>query len=375
MPRLSDQLISKLKQPKTSTERFFVRDTLLNGFSVRVSSKSISFVLHKQQNKSRKLIVIGTYPFESCEQARIKAFDLLQGKPLVTVTQPTPQLGKTAKQLFTDYANSRKLAASTVTDLVERCPRLLGDYADKPASELDQVAFEVIYRKLIADNRASSARLLARYVSAVWNWESLPNPTTNLARRTGMAPTKSNAKEARLEKYQISTFNTALTKLTPELKTSVLVALFTGMRRSELQSLTSSNLCHDTKSIKLTTTKSKKPHLLPVGDVTWSLLSNLSPLANQPLLTIPDRIPKAIHDLGLSWHDLRRSCGSLLSELGADLAVIKRILNHTTGNDITLKHYLHFSNETIRKWLNELECLILSEPPTPLEDTTTSPHS
>ncbi|OZB48546.1 MAG: hypothetical protein B7X60_03720 [Polynucleobacter sp. 39-45-136] len=48
MPRLSDQLISKLKQPKTSTERFFVRDTLLNGFSIRVSSKSITFVLHKQ---------------------------------------------------------------------------------------------------------------------------------------------------------------------------------------------------------------------------------------------------------------------------------------------------------------------------------------
>ncbi len=75
MPRLSDQLISKLKQPKTSTERFFVRDTLLNGFSVRVSSKSISFVLHKQHNKSRMLVVIGTYPFESCEQARMSSLD------------------------------------------------------------------------------------------------------------------------------------------------------------------------------------------------------------------------------------------------------------------------------------------------------------
>jgi integrase len=190
-----------------------------------------------------------------------------------------------------------------------------------------------------------------------------------------MAPTKSNAKEARLEKHQISKFNTALNKLTPETKTGVLVALFTGMRRSELQSLTSSNLCHDTKSIKLTTTKSKKPHLLPVGDVTWSLLSNLNRLANQPLLTIPDRIPKAIHDLGLSWHDLRRSCGSLLSELGADLAVVKRILNHTTGNDITLKHYLHISNETIRKWLNELEWLILGIQLTTPEYTTTLPHS
>jgi integrase len=365
MPRLSDHLISKLKQPKTSTERFFVRDALLNGFSVRVSSKSIAFVLHKQQHNKRKLIIIGKYPFEPCEQARIKAFDLLQGKPLPTTKQPTPQLGKTAKELLNAYANSRKLAPSTITDLIDRCPRLLGDYANKPATELDQVAFETIYRKLIADNRASSARLLARYVSAVWNWEELPNPTTNLTRRTGMAPSKSNAKEARLEKHQISKFNAALTKLTPEVKTGVLVALFTGMRRSELQTISSSHLCHETKSIKLTTTKSKKPHVLPVGDVTWSLLSELSPQTNQPLLTIPDRMPKAIHDIGLSWHDLRRSCGSLLSELGADLAVIKRILNHTTGNDITLKHYLHISNDTVRKWLNELESLILATPPTP----------
>jgi integrase len=375
MPCLTDQFLYRVKQPQKAQDRFIIRDSLLAGFAVVVSSKSISYTFTKQINQKRKHIVIGKFPFESCEQARIKAFDLLQGKPLVTVTQPTPPAGKTAKQLFTDYANSRKLAASTVTDLVERCPRLLGDYANKPASELDQVAFEAIYRQLIADNRASSARLLARYVSAVWNWESLPNPTTNLARRTGMAPTKSNAKEARLEKHQISKFNTALNKLTPETKTGVLVALFTGMRRSELQSLTKSNLCHDTKSIKLKTTKSKKPHLLPVGDVTWSLLSNLNRLANQPLLTIPDRIPKAIHDLGLSWHDLRRSCGSLLSELGADLAVVKRILNHTTGNDITLKHYLHISNETIRKWLNELEWLILGIQLTTPEYTTTLPHS
>jgi hypothetical protein len=162
MPCLTDQFLSRVKQPQKALDRFIIRDSLLAGFAVVVSSKSISYTFTKQINQKRKHIVIGKFPFESCEQARVKAFDLLQGKPLVTVTQPTPQLGKTAKQLFTDYADSRTLAASTVTDLVERCPRLLGDHANKPASELDQAAFEAIYRKLIADNRASSARLLAR---------------------------------------------------------------------------------------------------------------------------------------------------------------------------------------------------------------------
>lgn len=363
MPCLTDQFISRLKQPKTAQERFIVRDSLLAGFAIVVSSKSIKFTFTRQQNNKRQYVVIGQYPFESCEQARTKAFDLLQGKPLATTNAiTTPHYSKTATELFNAYANSRKLAPSTITDLVDRCPRLLGVYANKSALELDQVAFETIYRKLIADNRASSARLLARYVSAVWNWESLPNPTTHLARRTGMAPTKSNAKETRLEKHQFSKFANSLNTLntlTPEIKTGVLVALFTGMRRSELQSLTTNNLCYETRSIKLNTTKTKKPHILPVGNTTWSLLIETNKAPNEQLLTIPNRMPKAIHDLGLSWHDLRRSCGSLLSELGADLAVVKRILNHSTGNDITLKHYLHISNDTVRQWLTELEQLIL----------------
>ncbi len=165
MPCLTDHFLSRIKQPQKAQDRFIIRDSLLAGFAVVVSSKSISYTFTKQSNKKRSYIVIGKYPFESCEQARIKAFDLIQGKPLPTTKQPTPQLGKTAQELFHAYANSRKLAPSTVSDLMDRCPRLLGDYANKPATELDQVAFEAIYRKLIADNRASSARLLARYVS------------------------------------------------------------------------------------------------------------------------------------------------------------------------------------------------------------------
>lgn len=361
MPCLTDQFISRLKQPKTAQERFIVRDSLLAGFAIIVSSKSIKFTFTRQQNNKRQYAVIGQYPFESCEQARMKAFELLQGKPLaITNNPPAPQLGKTVRELFHAYANSRQLAASTISDLVDRCPRLLGDHADKPASNLDQSTFETIYRNLINNNKASSARLLARYVSATWNWEGLPNPTTHLARRTGMAPTKSNAKDNRLETHQLGAFHRALNALTNEQKTGILVAIFTGLRRSELKSLTRDNLCYTTKSIKLATTKAKKPHTLPVGDATWSLLTHAAnTIHNAPLLHIADRIPKAIHDLRLSWHDLRRTCGSLLSELGADLAITKRILNHSTGNDITLKHYLHISNDTIRQWLTELEGLIL----------------
>lgn len=359
MPCLTDQFISRLKQPKTASERYIVRDSLLAGFCIIVSSKSISFAYSRQQNKTRQHTVIGHYPFDACANARVKAFDLVQGKPIQKTITTTPKPIKTAKALLTEYANSRQLAPSTISDLVDRCPRLLGAYADKPATDLDQKSFEKIYRNLIEDNRSSSARLLARYISAAWNWDNLPNPTTHLARRTGIAPTKSNAKNTRLEQHQIPLFNKSIATLNQEQQASVTVAILTGLRRSELKSLTANNLCFDTKSILLSTTKSKKPHKLPVGNTAWSILAEAAQQQRPTLLQVADRTPKAIHDLGLSWHDLRRSCGSLLSELGADIAVVKRVLNHSSGNDITLKHYIHISDDTVRSWLSMLEKLIL----------------
>ncbi len=82
MPCLTDQFLSRVKQPQKAQDRFIIRDSLLAGFAVVVSSKSISYTFTKQINQKRKHIVIGKFPFESCEQARIKAFDLLQGKPV-----------------------------------------------------------------------------------------------------------------------------------------------------------------------------------------------------------------------------------------------------------------------------------------------------
>ncbi len=67
MPCLTDQFLSRIKQPQKAQDRFIIRDSLLAGFAVVVSSKSISYMFTKQSNKKRNYIVIGKYPFESCE--------------------------------------------------------------------------------------------------------------------------------------------------------------------------------------------------------------------------------------------------------------------------------------------------------------------
>ena len=74
--KLTDDLLAQVKQPKTSSNRFMIRDSLVAGFFVTVSSRSISYGLTVNEQGKRKALSLGKYPHLSVIKARQAALEL-----------------------------------------------------------------------------------------------------------------------------------------------------------------------------------------------------------------------------------------------------------------------------------------------------------
>ncbi len=360
--RISDELLSSIKQPKNSNKRITLHDSLINGFYAVVSVQSISFYLSHQVDGKRKSVKLGRYPNMTTDTARTLALQTIcQPKHQMTLSiepQPAAASSETVKDALIRYANSRTLSPLTVRDLTVRTPQLLGEkLSSVSTSELSADLFESRYRELIKESKESSAKLMARYIGVLFNFLELPSPIQGLKRKTGLAPTAVSVKDRRIEPHQLPDFKRIMPMLTSDQQLSILVALVCGFRKSELQSVTLSSLCYQTQSIRLAKTKNGKSHTIPLPEKLWRQLvegSNGKP-SDAPLLHIGSQLPKAFtRVIELSWHDLRRTCASTLMTLGQSEAMIKSVLNHSTSGNVTQAHYLRFDREEIRQALSML---------------------
>jgi len=119
------------------------------------------------------------------------------------------------------------------------------------------------------------------------------------------------------------------------IRRAVLVASFTGLRRSELASLRPIQVQGDL--IYLRVTKGGKPRTIPVVHHIAFALRRL-PFGCHPD-TLSHAVPKAMP--GVRFHDLRRTTGSLLLQAGVGIEMVSEILGHADTR-ITKRIYAHF---------------------------------
>lgn len=359
--RLDDLLLGEIKQPIEHAKRFTICDSLLRNFYVVIGSRSIAFYCRIITSNKRKSVNLGRYPITGTNEARLKAIALLTGqqqpnKPLNESLETITTSSETLSELLARYHSSRKLAEATKKSMVATFRQGLSDWLDKPATNLTPKRFEVIYRRLFMDGRESSARMLGRYTRAIYRWNGLIDPTSGLYKNTGESMGKVVARDRRIEQHQLADFKRVMPQLTEQQQLSIMVALCSGMRKSELQSVTPSSLDHATKSIKLAKTKNGKPHQIPIPHELWQQLIEASKekAADSPILTIGDKLPRMLTDkIPLSWHDCRRTCASTLIMLNESESLVKALLNHS-GGSVTQVHYLRFDREQIRKAVEKL---------------------
>lgn len=372
--KLTDDLLAQVKQPKNSSNRFMIRDSLVAGFFVTVSSRSISYGLTVNEQGKRKALSLGKYPHLSVIKARQAALELQTSNDIIaTITHRKTSLkqqqhtttnlrehitsNETLAELIARYGNMRQLKPRTLSDINSLCKRYLPSYLDSPAQQLTPSIYQPIYLDLVGRGVGTSSKQLSRYLSAIYTWAELPNPIGDLSKKTGNSIYSGNARDRRLESYQLNDFKSIMTKLTHSQQLVIVTALVTGLRKNELAQISPESLHKATQSIIVLQTKNGKAHRLPLPERLYERLEKQSLLVTnqQPMLAVTERLPRSLIDvIPLSWHDLRRTTASTLASLGANEYVIKRVLNHTNKQDVTATHYARIDEEVVRQWLSKL---------------------
>jgi len=149
------------------------------------------------------------------------------------------------------------------------------------------------------------------------------------------------------------------------LKQIYIFAFYKGLRRGEILTLKKDNIDINNRLIKLFntdtfTTKSGRPHVMPMANTVIDILNNISKnnsdyifnnngeRFNPPYVT--KKFKRAVRSSGLDekihFHTLRHSFASCLAEKGVNLYVISKLLNHKNTSTTAIYSHLSISSLT-----------------------------
>jgi len=150
------------------------------------------------------------------------------------------------------------------------------------------------------------------------------------------------------------------------LKSVLIVALNTGMRRGEVLGLRWSDIDFVNYNIHVKNTKSGRDRDIPMNSLVADVLKKQDMSSefvflhlwqsDKSLKNVSHSLKMACHKVGIEkfrFHDLRHTAATLMVQIGVDLVTIKEILGHS--NIQTTMIYCHSSQEAKRKAVLKLE--------------------
>lgn len=122
---------------------------------------------------------------------------------------------------------------------------------------------------------------------------------------------------------------------------AIWIALYTGCRRGEICSIREEDIGPDTITLRAGATKTLKTRTIPITSALRPWLPHLPLSVNFEGLKSGFR--RARESAGLphvTFHDLRRSCATLMIAKGVDLYVVSKLLGHSSVS-VTQSRYAH----------------------------------
>jgi len=150
-------------------------------------------------------------------------------------------------------------------------------------------------------------------------------------------------------------------KLGGEVKKAFIFACYSALRVSDLKSLKWGDIEHTSSGAEIVKrqVKTKKRVSIPLHDCAWALINDgtlhnhnepVFPLLAESNTDTNKYIIKWIAGAGIqkhiTWHASRRTCPSLLHEMGVDIYTIQRICGH--AHISTTAMYTNVSDKTLR---------------------------
>jgi integrase len=163
-----------------------------------------------------------------------------------------------------------------------------------------------------------------------------------------------NARTTSLDMEQVQAI---AEKASPQVRAAIWISLLTGCRRGEVLAITRDMIRADTILLPAGATKTVRAREVPI-------IAPLRPWLEQIPLTITyegvksgfRRARVAAGMPEVTFHDLRRSCGTMLIRQGVPLHIVSRILGHTSSA-VTERVYAHLSGDQVAAGLRALEGL------------------
>ena len=369
---LSDSSVARVNC--SGHARQVIHDSHLVGFQMVAGARTRVFRVRLRGSYR----TLGHWPVMSAEEARAAALDALRARLGVAsrpdaarvevaappapapAAKPKTKSAPTLQAVFNVYRNTRKLKPSTADDYQKVFNRYAADWLERSWLATTSDVFEKRFNEVSAKSKAQ-ANQLARIFSAVWSFGAAKygittiNPTKRLKAMGGLHHIKPRdgvipdslqprwwrAVEALPDKEASAAF--------------VFIAL-TGCRRGEALRLKTTDIDWQAKTVTFHDTKNGSDHRLPLCRRLYALLKVHCEGRQGLVFQLTTRrlelmVEHLVNQLHFKWspHDLRRTFVTIAQRTLKDLATVKRMVNHSVGGDVTMKHYLRLSVEDLRE--------------------------
>jgi integrase len=372
---LTTKLLSELKADKAA---FFLRDSKLVGFSVKVNpTGQIKYLVEVRQDGRTIRKTIGDINTLSVNNARVKAMELIADIRAGKGEKQTKDIN--LKVLLERYTSGGRLKARTIRDYREAITFYLQDWIDQPIQSITKNKVECRYFQIrdhgVHGGRPtySQAAKTMRILSALLNYAIADdliehNPVDVLKyKRIARSTTK------RTEYLRTNEAREVLDLVSSDSHPMVLairLMLHTGLRKNEALLLKWRDLerLNDIACLRFDDTKNRRTHFLPITSKIKSILEQAendteyvfpsTQKSDSPIQDTRSTIRKITKKSGIDFkcHDLRRTFATRAAEVGIDHMMIKRLLNHKS-NDITAQYIQWHSKDNLLAMKTALEAV------------------
>lgn len=404
-------------------------DTVVNGLRLRITSSGVkSFCISRKRNGKFIRATLGRFPELTVDNARAKALEML-GDVAITGQNPNAlkrvheKAAVTLNDALNTYIDNRghRLKPTTEKQYRATLQNFSGDWMKQPLANITRERVEHRH-KAVTDGTAwfgadkstlragvgsgsnAQADLWARALRAVYRFAHdhyrddegktlLPDPPTLvLSTKRQWHGTIRKTERIRTHEFARWLGAVALVRDLAELgrddvaaavSDAVEMAMFTGLRKSEIFELTWDRVNMGGRYFWIDTTKNGDPLELPITETLLKLFRRrLKFKAGVEVLVFPgakgvikeyrhilERISAAtvptdnldsLQPIPFKWHDARRTFGTVAELVGVGSYILKRLMNHRTlrSADVT-QGYLHFGADELLEPATRIERAIL----------------
>ena len=382
------------------------RDSELIGFAIRVNSTCKTYIVEKKVLGKTVRSTIGLHGNLTLIQARDIARDKLaqmtQGinpnemkrKAISDEKAKTDLLRSkpTLEEAFQNYLLHKELKERTIYDYMMVINQYLEDWKPYKIDAISRTMIQAKHTSLSQRSKAQ-ANMAMRVFRAIYNYSvehyldendkpilDAHNPVKTLNAKN--AWNKIRRRKSYINEDQIPDWIKAVFEYQDRgqknetNKDFLLTLVLTGFRREECESLLWSSIDLRYGRITSIDPKNGEPHTLPMGDFLFALMKKrrtqitsewVFPSAKSKAghITNISKVRNKINDscgIHFTFHDLRRTFGSIAENVDYGRYTIKRLLNHKEDDDRDVTSgYIQVSEKKLREAMNAIEDIVLCE--------------